>query len=143
MLGIFSAFTLPYVLGPASPEMMGPFMQRTFSDNNDADQRHHPGGREFCLLHRVRALLRPLRRQEPGKELTWRRPPPFVSRSTGPASSLPLVLTFVIVFPLVVVGMWAFTEVWRYPAIIPQQFGLKFWFQTLARSDVWEALEQA
>ena len=36
--------------------------------------------------------------------------------------------------------MWAFTEVWRYPAIIPQQFGLKFWFQTLARYDVWEAL---
>ncbi|OLP58954.1 spermidine/putrescine ABC transporter permease [Xaviernesmea oryzae] len=35
VLGIFSAFTLPYVLGPASPEMMGPFMERTFSDNND------------------------------------------------------------------------------------------------------------
>lgn len=31
ILGLFSAFTLPYVLGPASPEMMGPFMQRTFS----------------------------------------------------------------------------------------------------------------
>jgi len=35
VLGIFSSFTLPYVLGPASPEMMGPFMQRTFSDMND------------------------------------------------------------------------------------------------------------
>ncbi|KKB81129.1 spermidine/putrescine ABC transporter permease [Devosia soli] len=32
VLGIFSAFTLPYVLGPAAPEMMGPFMQRTFRD---------------------------------------------------------------------------------------------------------------
>ncbi|MDQ0455444.1 ABC transporter permease [Rhizobium paknamense] len=32
VLGIFSAFTLPYLLGPASPELMGPFMQRTFSD---------------------------------------------------------------------------------------------------------------
>jgi putative spermidine/putrescine transport system permease protein len=32
VLGIFSSFTLPYVLGPAAPEMMGPFMQRTFSD---------------------------------------------------------------------------------------------------------------
>lgn len=51
-----------------------------------------------------------------------------------------LALTFIIVFPLVVVGMWAFTEAWRYPAIIPQQFGLKFWFKTLARYDVWEAL---
>ncbi|WP_064696805.1 ABC transporter permease [Rhizobium aegyptiacum] len=35
VLGIFSSFTLPYVLGPASPEMMGPFMQRTFADMND------------------------------------------------------------------------------------------------------------
>jgi ABC-type spermidine/putrescine transport system permease subunit I len=35
VLGIFSAFTLPYILGPASPEMMGPFMQRTFRDLND------------------------------------------------------------------------------------------------------------
>jgi len=35
ILGIFSAFTFPYLLGPASPEMMGPFMQRTFSDLND------------------------------------------------------------------------------------------------------------
>lgn len=35
VLGIFSAFTLPYMLGRASPEMMGPFMQRTFGDNND------------------------------------------------------------------------------------------------------------
>ncbi|WP_244445676.1 sugar ABC transporter permease [Devosia sp. LC5] len=35
VLGIFSAFTLPYLLGPASPEMMGPFMQRTFREVND------------------------------------------------------------------------------------------------------------
>ncbi|KQS80872.1 spermidine/putrescine ABC transporter permease [Rhizobium sp. Leaf384] len=35
VLGIFSAFTLPYLLGPASPEMMGPYMQRTFRDLND------------------------------------------------------------------------------------------------------------
>lgn len=35
ILGIFSSFTLPYLLGPASPEMMGPFMQRTFREVND------------------------------------------------------------------------------------------------------------
>ena len=51
-----------------------------------------------------------------------------------------VILTVVVVFPLVVVGGWAFTEVWRYPAIIPQEFGLKFWQQTLARSDVWTAI---
>ena len=35
VLGIFSAFTLPYVLGPAAPEMMGPYMQRTFRELYD------------------------------------------------------------------------------------------------------------
>jgi putative spermidine/putrescine transport system permease protein len=35
VLNIFSSFTLPYVLGPAAPEMMGPFMQRTFRELND------------------------------------------------------------------------------------------------------------
>ena len=35
VLGLFSAFTLPYVLGPASPEMMGPYMQRTFVAGNN------------------------------------------------------------------------------------------------------------
>ena len=51
-----------------------------------------------------------------------------------------VVLTIVIIFPLLVVGTWAFTNVWRYPAIIPQEFGLKFWTQTLARADVWTAI---
>jgi ABC-type spermidine/putrescine transport system permease subunit I len=35
VLGIFSAFTIPYVLGPAAPEMMGPYMQRTFRELYD------------------------------------------------------------------------------------------------------------
>ncbi|BCP52295.1 spermidine/putrescine ABC transporter permease [Kaistia sp. 32K] len=35
ILGIFSSFTLPYLLGPASPEMLGPFMQRTLRDVHD------------------------------------------------------------------------------------------------------------
>jgi len=51
-----------------------------------------------------------------------------------------VVLTVVIIFPLIVVGTWAFTNVWRYPAIIPQEFGLKFWYTTLARADVWSAI---
>lgn len=33
-LGTFGAFTIPYLLGPASPEMMGVYMQRTFYDAN-------------------------------------------------------------------------------------------------------------
>ena len=51
-----------------------------------------------------------------------------------------VVLTLVIVFPLIVVGTWAFTNVWRFPSIIPQEFGLKFWYQTLARADVWNSI---
>src|SRR5690606_25032685 len=35
VLGIFSAFTLPCVPGPAAPGMMGPFMPRTFRDLYD------------------------------------------------------------------------------------------------------------
>ena len=50
------------------------------------------------------------------------------------------VLTVVIVFPLLVVGTWAFTNVWRYPSVIPQEFGLRYWAMTLARSDVWSSI---
>ncbi|TAX23303.1 ABC transporter permease [Rhizobium leguminosarum] len=50
------------------------------------------------------------------------------------------LLTLFIALPLIVVGTWAFTEVRRYPSVIPQQFGLRFWGQTLARGDVWDAL---
>lgn len=51
-----------------------------------------------------------------------------------------VLLTIVVVFPLLVVGVWAFTEVWRYPSVMPQQFGLRFWEQTLNRSEIWNAL---
>lgn len=32
VLGVVGAFTLPYLLGPAAPQMLGVFMQRTFYD---------------------------------------------------------------------------------------------------------------
>jgi len=53
---------------------------------------------------------------------------------------LAVVLTLVIVFPLLVVGTWAFTNVWRYPSVVPQEFGLRFWYQTLSRADVWSSI---
>jgi putative spermidine/putrescine transport system permease protein len=49
VLGIFSAFTLPYVLGPAAPEMMGPFMQRTFRDLNDPTSAITQAVITFCF----------------------------------------------------------------------------------------------
>jgi putative spermidine/putrescine transport system permease protein len=51
-----------------------------------------------------------------------------------------IALSAAVIVPLLVVGVWAFTEVWRYPNVIPQQFGLRFWNQTLTRADVWAAL---
>ncbi|WP_431324190.1 ABC transporter permease [Rhizobium sp. YTU87027] len=53
---------------------------------------------------------------------------------------LALLLTLFIALPLLVVGTWAFSEIWRYPFVIPQKFGLRYWSLTLSRSDVWEAL---
>lgn len=51
-----------------------------------------------------------------------------------------IALTLAIIFPLVVVGTWAFANVWRYPAIIPQEFGLRYWGTTLSRQDVWSSI---
>ena len=51
-----------------------------------------------------------------------------------------IALSAAVIVPLLVVGVWAFTEVWRYPNVVPQQFGLRFWNQTLTRPDVWAAL---
>ncbi|MBK9750092.1 MAG: ABC transporter permease subunit [Chloroflexi bacterium] len=36
-LGIFGSFTLPYLLGPAAPQMMGVYMQQTFSSYRRPD----------------------------------------------------------------------------------------------------------
>ena len=51
-----------------------------------------------------------------------------------------IMLTIIIGLPLITVAVWAFSEVWRYPSLIPQKFGMRFWFQTMARLDVWDAL---
>jgi putative spermidine/putrescine transport system permease protein len=36
-LGTISSYTIPYLLGPAAPEMMGPFMARTYGNLQDPD----------------------------------------------------------------------------------------------------------
>ncbi|CUX39733.1 ABC transporter permease [Agrobacterium deltaense] len=62
------------------------------------------------------------------------------ARMDWPGVFFATLLTVAIVGPLLVVGTWAFTEVWRFPNVIPQQFGFRFWGQTLGRADVWNAL---
>ncbi|MFK3857566.1 ABC transporter permease [Agrobacterium pusense] len=62
------------------------------------------------------------------------------ARMDWPGIFFATLLTIAIVGPLLVVGTWAFTEVWRFPNVIPQQFGFRFWGQTLGRAEVWSAL---
>lgn len=54
-----------------------------------------------------------------------------------------VVLTLVILLPLVVVAAWAFSNVWRYPAVLPQEIGLRYWKLTLARADVWNSISMS
>ncbi len=57
-----------------------------------------------------------------------------------PGLSLAVILGIVIIIPLLVVAIWAFAEVWRYPSVLPQRVGLRFWHATFNRADVWSAL---
>jgi putative spermidine/putrescine transport system permease protein len=54
-----------------------------------------------------------------------------------------VVLTLVILLPLVVVVTWSFANVWRYPTVLPSDFGLRYWNQTLARADVWNSIRMS
>jgi len=57
-----------------------------------------------------------------------------------PGPLLATVLGVAIIVPIATVFLWAFAEAWRYPALLPTQWGLRFWGMTLARADVWSAL---
>jgi putative spermidine/putrescine transport system permease protein len=47
-----------------------------------------------------------------------------------------IALLIVIIGPLVTVVLWAFAEQWRYPSLLPTQWGLSYWEETLGRADV-------
>jgi putative spermidine/putrescine transport system permease protein len=51
-----------------------------------------------------------------------------------------VVLALVILGPLYSVVLWAFAERWRYPSLIPTEFGFRFWEQTFSRADIAAAL---
>ena len=47
-----------------------------------------------------------------------------------------VALVFLAVFilgPIITVILWAFTERWRYPSLLPTQWGLSYWSETLSR----------
>lgn len=50
------------------------------------------------------------------------------------------LLFFVLVGPILTVMIWAFAEKWRYPALLPTEWGLSYWGETLARADLRKAL---
>lgn len=54
---------------------------------------------------------------------------------------LAVLMGLAIIGPLLVVMLWSVAEVWRFPNLVPQEFGLRFWKSTMARADVWTALE--
>jgi putative spermidine/putrescine transport system permease protein len=56
-------------------------------------------------------------------------------RRRAPFGGLLILLAMVLAMlgPIATVVIWAFAESWRYPALLPTQWGLKFWGQMLAR----------
>ena len=55
-------------------------------------------------------------------------------RREGISLLLVVVLFIVIVGPMLTVVLWAFAERWRYPSLIPTQWGFQFWADTLSRA---------
>ncbi len=52
-----------------------------------------------------------------------------------------LVFLFIVIIgPMIAVILWAFTEVWRYPSLVPTQWGTSYWGDTLSRADIQSAL---
>ncbi len=56
IIGTFGAFTIPYLLGPAAPQMMGVYMQQTFSEYLDRSGAETQAVISFILCALVGAL---------------------------------------------------------------------------------------
>ena len=51
-----------------------------------------------------------------------------------------VALTLIIIGPMMTVFLWAFAERWRQPALLPTEWGLSYWYETLARNDITSAM---
>jgi len=47
-----------------------------------------------------------------------------------------LALAIAIISPMLTVVFWAFANVWRYPSLVPTEWGFRFWEDTLNRADL-------
>ena len=135
-LAIFGSFTTPYLLGPAAPEMMGVYMQRTFLEVRDPTRAQTQAVISFLICALVGAIY------VHGAGAAARHMSGAVrsARVDVTGIGLAVLLTVLIAGPLLSVLLWVFAEVWRYPSLIPAQWPLRFWFATLARADVWNAM---
>jgi putative spermidine/putrescine transport system permease protein len=61
-------------------------------------------------------------------------------RREGPGLILLVLLFVVIIGPMIDVILWAFTIRWQFPSLVPTQWGLSYWSETLARADIKSAL---
>ena len=51
-----------------------------------------------------------------------------------------VALFLFIIGPMISVFLWAFSVRWRYPSLLPTEWGLRFWEQTFQRADILQAL---
>ncbi len=82
------------------------------------------------------AQARPAPRSAPLRASPWLK----ALRREGFGVLMLVFLFIVIIGPMIAVVLWAFTERWRYPSLLPTQFGLSFWADTLSRADFRSAL---
>jgi putative spermidine/putrescine transport system permease protein len=65
---------------------------------------------------------------------------PRASRDALGGTVLLVALILFIAAPLVGVLLWAFAEQWRPPAVLPTEWGFKYWHLLLGRADVQQSL---
>lgn len=61
-------------------------------------------------------------------------------RREGIGILLLVALFIIIIGPMISVILWAFAEKWFFPALVPTQWGVSYWADTLARADIKSAL---
>jgi putative spermidine/putrescine transport system permease protein len=73
-----------------------------------------------------------------GVGFTWFWHVPEFRRAMG--LILVLALSSFLLLPLLTLLLWAFTDEWRYPSVLPQTFSLKWWDWVVTNGDIGQAV---
>jgi putative spermidine/putrescine transport system permease protein len=73
-----------------------------------------------------------------GLSLTWWWRVPELRKAMG--LILVFALSSFLLLPLLTLLLWAFTDEWRYPSILPQTFSLKWWDWVITNGDIGQAV---